>query len=118
MGATIGCRFVGTPVAEIFRILGYSVGSFVILMAVAGGLAVGVSMISGHGVLELLLAYAPGGLGEMSLVALALHLEVAFVATHHSFRVIMVNVGAATMARALGLATRRANPATTTQDNG
>lgn len=103
MGATIGCRFVGTPVKEIFRVLGYSVGSFVILMLVAGGTALGVSMISGHHLLDLLLAYAPGGLGEMSLVALALHLEVAFIATHHIFRVLMVNVGASLVARVLGL---------------
>jgi uncharacterized protein len=38
----------------------------------------------------LMLAYAPGGLAEMSIVALALHYEVAFVAAHHVARISVV----------------------------
>jgi len=47
-----------------------------------------------HGVVPLLLAYSPGGLAEMSLVALALQIEVAFVAAHHIIRILFVMVSA------------------------
>ena len=41
-----------------------------------------------------ILAYSPGGLAEMSLVALALGIDVAFVATHHIVRIVYVVVAA------------------------
>jgi uncharacterized membrane protein AbrB (regulator of aidB expression) len=36
------------------------------------------------------LAYAPGGFAEMSLIALALSVDSAFVASHHLIRIILV----------------------------
>jgi uncharacterized protein len=38
----------------------------------------------------LVLVYAPGGFAEMSLVALALGADAAFVAAHHLFRIAVV----------------------------
>ena len=43
------------------------------------------------------LAYAPGGLAEMSLIALSLHVSVVYVAAHHVAR-IMIAVGMAQLA--------------------
>ncbi len=94
LGTTIGCRFLGTPPREILRILWLSVGSTLILLAATLGFAVAVSRVSSYGVVPLLLAYSPGGLAEMSLIALALQIEVAFVAAHHVVRVFLVMVGA------------------------
>jgi uncharacterized membrane protein AbrB (regulator of aidB expression) len=37
---------------------------------------------------------APGGLAEMSLIALVLQVETAFVVCHHVARILMVVVGA------------------------
>jgi membrane AbrB-like protein len=90
LGAMIGCRFAGTPPKEVIRILGLSLGSTMILLALTGLFALGVSRISAYGVIPLVLAYSPGGLAEMSLVALALQIEVAFVAAHHIVRVFFV----------------------------
>ena len=53
-----------------------------------------VSKVAPYGVVPLLLAYSPGGLAEMSLVALALQIEVAFVAAHHLVRILFVTVSA------------------------
>ena len=36
------------------------------------------------------LSYAPGGFAEMSLIGLALGVEVAMVATHHLFRLFLI----------------------------
>ena len=40
----------------------------------------------------IVLAYAPGGLAEMSLIALSLGIETAFVATHHIIRIGLIVV--------------------------
>ena len=37
-----------------------------------------------------LLAFSPGGLAEMSLIALALGIDVAYVSTHHVVRIFIV----------------------------
>ncbi|PVE24225.1 monooxygenase [Microvirga sp. KLBC 81] len=94
LGTTIGCRFAGTASREIIRILVLSLGSTAILLAITAMFATGVSHVSSYGQVPLLLAYSPGGLAEMSLVALSLGIEVAFVAAHHIVRVFIVMLGA------------------------
>ena len=94
LGTTIGCRFLGTPPKEILRVLLVSLGSTAILIAITLAFGYAVARVSSHGAIPLILAYSPGGLAEMSLIALALHIEVAFVAAHHIVRVFLVMVGA------------------------
>jgi membrane AbrB-like protein len=94
LGVTIGCRFVGTPPRLILRVLALSVGSTVILLSLTLVFAWLVAKFSVHGHVPLILAYSPGGLAEMSLIALALHTEVAFVAAHHIIRVFLVMISA------------------------
>jgi membrane AbrB-like protein len=94
LGTTIGCRFAGSAPRENLRILALTLGSTVILLALTLLVAFGISRVSGYGVVPLLLAYSPGGLAEMSLVALSLGIEVAFVAAHHIIRVVFVMAAA------------------------
>lgn len=94
LGVTIGCRFVGTARSVILRILLLSLGSTVILLGFTLGFAWLVSLVSSHGHVPLMLAYSPGGLAEMSLIALTLHTEVAFVAAHHIIRIMLVMMSA------------------------
>jgi len=93
-GTTIGCRFLGTPPREIFRILGVSIGSTALLLGITLIFGFAVSRVSAFEVVPLMLAYSPGGLTEMSLIALALNVEVAFVAAHHIIRIMFVTFGA------------------------
>ena len=90
MGSGIGCRFAGTKLAEVVRIVKISLGSTVILLAAAVGFGLLLEPLTGIPWFVLVLAYAPGGLAEMSLVALALDRDVAFVATHHIFRIAII----------------------------
>lgn len=94
LGVTIGCRFVGTPPRLILRILALSLGSTLILVGLTLLFAFTIAQVSSHKPVPLILAYSPGGLAEMSLIALALHTEVAFVAAHHIIRVFLVMIGA------------------------
>jgi len=87
MGTGIGCRFAGTPVSQVLRIVKVSLGSTAILMVFGVLFGLGLEQITDVPWFVLVLAYAPGGLAEMSLVALALGRDVAFVATHHIFRI-------------------------------
>lgn len=89
-GTLVGCRFTGVSPKRIGVILLVSAGSVTITLAIALLFALGLDHISPYGVEAILLAYSPGGLNEMSLVALAMDLEVAFVSGHHIVRVILV----------------------------
>jgi membrane AbrB-like protein len=99
LGTTIGCRFAGSATRDILRILLLTLGSTVVLLAITVAFAVVVNRASAYGVVPLVLAYSPGGLAEMSLVALSLGIEVAFVASHHIIRVVFVMVGAGAVFR-------------------
>jgi membrane AbrB-like protein len=90
IGGSVGCRFVGVAVKEVLETMVIASGSTAILLltAVSGGMILQqVTDIPWH---VLVLAFAPGGLAEMSLVALAIGSDVAFVATHHICRIAMV----------------------------
>ncbi len=101
LGTTIGCSFAGTALSEIRRIFAMSIGTTIILLAITLAFAAGLSRLSSFETTTLLLAYSPGGLAEMSLIALALHLEVAFVAAHHIARLFLVLIGAEAVFTAL-----------------
>lgn len=94
LGTQLGCRFVGARPRQIARILRLSLGSTAILVALSVAFSLVLSRLAGLPLLDLLLAYAPGGLTETSLIALVLHVEVAFVATHHVLRVFLVMTNA------------------------
>ncbi|WEX08287.1 AbrB family transcriptional regulator [Chelativorans sp. AA-79] len=101
LGATVGGRFVGTAPRTILRILAMSVGSTVILLLITLLFGEAISHFTDVPLEGLLLAYSPGGLAEMSLVAFALGLEVPFVVAHHMARVFLVIAGASLLFRFL-----------------
>ena len=103
IGTSVGCRFSGVASAEVFRIIRLSFGMTVIFLIFTGLFAWGAAEITEFGFVPIFLAFAPGGLPEMSLVAISLHIEVAFVAFHHIVRLFLVMGGAPL---AYGLLTR------------
>jgi membrane AbrB-like protein len=90
LGAGVGSRFAGLALSRVGQIMGVSLGSTTILLGTTVTFAVGLDLITGIPIPDLILTYAPGGLAEMSLVALALGADTAFVATHHICRIVMV----------------------------
>lgn len=94
LGTIIGCRFVGVARREIYRTILMSVGSTAILLSITAVFAFVLYEIGAAPFQSAVLAYAPGGLAEMSLVALALGTDVAFVATHHVIRIVYVVIAA------------------------
>ncbi len=95
IGTTVGCRFAGVAPGVILAQMRLSFGATAILLVWTGLFAIVMSRLTSFNVMTVMLAYSPGGLAEMSLIAVALNAEVAFVATHHLIRVVLVMVLAA-----------------------
>jgi membrane AbrB-like protein len=94
LGTILGCRFAGINPRSLVPAVALSLGATLVMLGLALGFALILQQLTGQSADQLLLAYAPGGLTEMSLVALALHAEAAFVATHHIARIFLVIVAA------------------------
>jgi hypothetical protein len=90
IGTSIGLRFLGTTLQEIRHIILLSCGSTAIMIALATSLAFITSSYVGVSIPGLVLALSPGGLAEMSLVALALGIDVAFVSIMHVIRIAVI----------------------------
>jgi hypothetical protein len=90
VGAAIGCRFAGVPAIRIAKVAGLALGLTALMLALDVAAALVLHRMTGIGMPALVLAYSPGGFAEMSLVALALDIDTAFVATHQIARIVMV----------------------------
>jgi membrane AbrB-like protein len=92
VGSAIGCRFAGVTIHLVLRAVGATLGSTAILLAVNIAFAAGLYAALDLPIKALMLAYAPGGLAEMSLIAIAVGTDAAFVATHHIVRIFLIVV--------------------------
>ncbi len=92
-GSAIGCRFHGVRLAQWAAVAAATLGGTAVLLAVSVVFAAGISWATGVEFLAALLAYAPGGVAEMSLIALAIQADPGFVAVHHVVRIGFILVG-------------------------
>ena len=99
IGTTIGCRFLGTAAREVGRDMALGVGSSILMMLSALAFALIGFRLGGIDLAQLFLAYAPGGMTEMSLLALAMGQDVAFVTVLHLARITLVVFAAAPLFR-------------------
>ncbi len=94
IGTIVGCRFLGARLRDIGRDMALGVLSSVAMLVVAVVFALIVSQLTGVHMSQTFLAYSPGGLAEMSLLALAMGQDVAYVSVIHVVRLTLV-IGAA-----------------------
>ena len=92
VGCALGMRFTGLSRGLILRGAGLSLLSVGGMLALAMVFAVGVVQFVEEPLDVLLISFAPGGVTEMSLVALSLQANPAFVTLHHIFRILMTVV--------------------------
>ena len=88
LGSMIGTRFMGASWRDLGSVAGISLASFLIAMALSLVGAVSVVLLFDLAPELTLLAFAPGGLEAMMVMAFALHLDPAYVAAHQVFRFI------------------------------
>ena len=107
VGASVGARFSGLGLGEVIRTLGHGAVITVVMLVLSAAFAVAIHPLAGMGLLTLMIAYVPGGVAEMALVAIALGIDPAYVSTHHVIRIMLVVSLAALLARWVqGRATR------------
>lgn len=92
MGSAIGCRFVGVRLSNVGGTLLTGAAATLILLAVTALFTAVFGSLVPVGRSALTLALAPGGLAEMTLVALALAVDSAFVSCMHLVRITFVIV--------------------------
>ncbi|MCZ7657472.1 MAG: AbrB family transcriptional regulator [Xanthobacteraceae bacterium] len=92
LGALIGTRLGGTDMATLGRLAAAGLGALGVGATVACGSAVLVALALDLPLGDVIVAYAPGGLETMAILAFALHLDPAFVGVHHLARFIFVSL--------------------------
>lgn len=90
VGTAVGCRFIGIAPLRMLRAIWLAIGATLILLVVSATFGLAMAGIAGVPPAGAFLAFAPGGLAEMSLIALALGIDVAYVSTHHVVRIFLI----------------------------
>ena len=101
IGTIIGCRFVGATLGDIRRDLSLAGCASLAMIVVAILFAMLVARVTGADLRQAFLAYSPGGLTEMSLLALAMGKDAAYVSLVHIVRIAMVVFAAGPVFRRL-----------------
>ena len=90
LGTIMGGRFIGVPARRVGRAIAVGLGATVIMLCTTFALAFTVYKIVGQPLDQVVLAYSPGGLAEMSIVAVAMGADLVFVSCHHVTRIALV----------------------------
>lgn len=103
IGLTVGGKYSGVTMREVQRDLSAAIGFCLILIVLTlivvetvymGGLAPG---------MDALLAFAPGGQAELTVLAIIVGADTAFVVAHHMTRLFVVILGAPIAVKMFGL---------------
>lgn len=92
IGTTLGVRFLGRSPTIIVGAAKVSSLAVLTVLCLAGAASVLLAGFVGERWEAVFLAYAPGGLAEMTLIALSLETSVIFVSLHHVLRIILTVV--------------------------
>jgi membrane AbrB-like protein len=99
IGMTVGTKYAGVTGAEVRKDVAAALGFCLILIALSFVFAEAVHLFHLAPPMETLLAFAPGGQAEMTVLALIVGADMAFVIAHHVLRIFVVILGAPIAAR-------------------
>jgi membrane AbrB-like protein len=88
LGSAIGARFIGVKRGEILRYAFQAIVATVLTLAVLAAFAWLIHVLLGIPLHIAILAFAPGGIGEMAILAVTLNIDPVFVTFHHLLRLI------------------------------
>lgn len=86
LGANTGSRFAGTPLQTLRRFFVDAMAALVIGTAVTAAFAVLAATLAGEPHVKVMVAYVPGAVEAMTIMAFVLGLDPAFVVAHHLAR--------------------------------
>jgi membrane AbrB-like protein len=94
VGVSLGCRFAGLRPRLIGSAFRLATVNLLLTLSLTGVAALALPPLVGESWEAIVLAFAPGGIAEMSLVALSLEVSILFVTAHHVARIVIA-IGAA-----------------------
>jgi membrane AbrB-like protein len=102
VGAWVGARFVGFDWRLLHRLLLTALSSFFASIAAAAVFAAIAASFVKAPFMEVLVAFAPGGLEAMVMIAFALNLDPLYVGAHHLARFFFITLAMPFSAQTLG----------------
>ena len=90
LGSALGARFVGYSLKQVGKIMVLAVIMALLMLTVTFIVSALLSQAFDLSFEALILALSPGGFAEMTLAALSLGIDPAFVTTHHAVRLLVV----------------------------
>ena len=99
MGAITGSRFANTSPRVLLNYVAAAFGSFAVAVAVSALFAAIVISVLSLRAAEVMIAFAPGSVDAMMLLALALGLDPVYVGAHHLTRIFFVSLTMPLLAR-------------------
>lgn len=99
IGMTVGTKYAGVTMEEVRRDVAAALGYCLILLVLTVIFAEAVHLMNLAPPMETILAFAPGGQAEMTVLALIVGADMAFVIAHHVLRIVTVILGAPLAAR-------------------
>jgi uncharacterized protein len=112
MGAITGSRFANTTPRMLLNFFAAAFGSFAVAVAISAVFAaLLISMLSLRAA-EVMIAFAPGAVDAMMLLALALSLDPVYVGAHHLTRIFFVSLTMPLLARYSAHAQKKVGEAT------
>jgi len=116
MGAITGSRFANTPLRLLLNFITAAFGSFAMAVTIAALFAAVLIKVLSLRAAEVMIAFAPGSVDAMMLLALALNLDPVYVGAHHLTRIFFVSLTmplvARRTARSLKVKSEKAKPLT------
>jgi membrane AbrB-like protein len=97
--ALTGCRFRPGDLPAVMRVAGPVLVSIAIASAASAAAAMAVSVIFGISIVQTLIAFAPGGLDALIILAFQMNIDPAYVAAHHVVRFVALAFAAPFLAR-------------------
>lgn len=90
IGGAVGARLSLIKTRELIGYLQDALMNTLIVIGVYCGVAFSLAFFGGIDLMELVLAFIPGGIYEVTVLALLFGFDVAFVAFHHTVRVLVI----------------------------
>ena len=98
-GAVTGSRFANTPLRMLLHFVGAAFGTFATAVTITSIFAIGLVGMLSLPIAEVTIAFAPGAVDAMMLLALALSLDPVYVGAHHLTRIFFVSMSMPLIAR-------------------
>lgn len=103
LGTGLGARFAGIDASLLRKAGRLAILNGLVILSLAFLFAQVAGRLAGQPVSAAFLAYAPGGLAEMSLIALSLQMSTIYVSAHHVARIALAVLVARVAARRAGV---------------